>query len=276
MLREDEAAQRSTAATGRGSDRSSLGLPVAFHCHSTQRPSGMRAKDSIGQPWGRGSMSPQSQRRARCHARCHGDRLPAPSRSRQPGGPVPPPGANCVPCSFSPGLSAEPAPPAGRPGEQSRRRPPQPETSRKQGGNGSGGPPPLCPPRTGAAGSFFPPAAPGLGAPRRSPPRCLPSSLQSALRRPARRLLSPALTNSFLLVPKGTLSGVAGTPQPVSRLAVSLQIHVPAEAGGSREPRAGGVLVGSTKMLLSSCLASIHLLCPAWGGGLVPSVKSGR
>lgn len=193
-----------------------------------------------------------------------------------PGVPSPPPGANCVPCSFSPGLSAEPAPPAGRPGEQSRRRPPQPETSRKQGGNGSGGPPPLCPPRTGAAGSFFPPAAPGLGAPRRSPPRCLPSSLQSALRRPARRLLSPALTNSFLLVPKGTLSGVAGTPQPVSRLAASLQIHVSAEAGGSREPRAGGVLVGSTKILPSSCLASIHLLCPAWGGGLVPSVKSGR
>ena len=174
MLREDEAAQRSTAATGRGSDRSSLGLPVAFHCHSTQRRSGMRAEDSIGQPWGRGSMSPQSQWRARCHARCHGDRLPAPSRSRQPGGPVPPPGANCVPCSFSPGLSAEPAPPAGRPGEQSRRRPPQPETSRKQGGNGSGGPPPLCPPRTGAAGSFFPPAAPGLGAPRRSPPTASP------------------------------------------------------------------------------------------------------
>lgn len=116
----------------------------------------------------------------------------------------------------------------------------------------------------------------GWGPLAAAPPRCLPSSLQSALRRPARRLLSPALTNSFLLVPKGTLSGVAGTPQPVSRLAASLQIHVPAEAGGSREPRAGGVLVGSTKMLLSSCLASIHLLCPAWGGGLVPSVKSGR
>lgn len=91
-----------------------------------------------------------------------------------PGVPSPPPGANCVPCSFSPGLSAEPAPPAGRPGEQSRRRPPQPETSRKQGGNGSGGPPPLCPPRTGAAGSFFPPAARGLGAPRRSPPTASP------------------------------------------------------------------------------------------------------
>lgn len=116
----------------------------------------------------------------------------------------------------------------------------------------------------------------GWGPLAAAPPRCLPSSLQSALRRPARRLLSPALTNSFLLVPKGTLSGVAGTPQPVSRLAASLQIHVPAEAGGSREPRAGGVLVGSTKMLPSSCLASIHLLCPAWGGGLVPSVKSGR
>lgn len=161
-----------------------------------------------------------------------------------------PPRANSVPCSFSPGLSAEPAPPAGRPGEQSRRWPPQPETSRKQGGNGSGGPPPLCPPRTGAAGSFFPPAAPGLGAPRCGPHHCLPSSLQSALRRPARRLLSSALTNSFLFVPKGTLSGVAVTPQPVSRLAVSLQIHLSAEAGGSREPCAGGVLVGPTKMLL--------------------------
>lgn len=115
MLREDEAAQRSTAATGRGSDRSSLGLPVAFHCHGTQRRSGMRAEDSIGQPWGRGSMSPQSQRRARCHARCHGDRLPAPSRSRQPGGPVPPPGANCVPAPSPQGFPpSQPLQPGGR------------------------------------------------------------------------------------------------------------------------------------------------------------------
>lgn len=276
MLREDEAAQRSTAATGRGSDRSSLGLPVAFHCHGTQRRSGMRAEDSIGQPWGRGSMSPQSQWRARCHARCHGDRLPAPSHSRQPGGPVPPPGANCVPAPSPQGFPpSQPLQPGGR---ESRAAdgPRSPRPAESKVGTGLGA-------RRRCARLALELRAPsshrqllGWGPLAAAPPRCLPSSLQSALRRPARRLLSPALTNSFLLVPKGTLSGVAGTPQPVSRLAVSLQIHVPAEAGGSREPRAGGVLVGSTKMLPSSCLASIHLLCPAWGGGLVPSVKSGR
>lgn len=91
------------------------------------------------------------------------------------GDPLQPPGANSLPCSFSPGVSAEPARPSGRPGKQSRRRPPQPKTGRKQGGNGSGSPPQPCPPlpgRTGAAGSFsFPPAAPGLGVCHRAPPR---------------------------------------------------------------------------------------------------------
>lgn len=56
---------------------------------------------------------------------------------------VPPAGANSLPCSFSPGVSAEPA---GRPGKQIHRRPPQPETSTKQGGDRSGGPPQPCPP----------------------------------------------------------------------------------------------------------------------------------
>lgn len=58
------------------------------------------------------------------------------------GGPSPA-GANSLPCSFSPGVSAEPA---GRPGKQIYRQPPQPETSTKQGGNWSGSPPQPCPP----------------------------------------------------------------------------------------------------------------------------------
>lgn len=58
------------------------------------------------------------------------------------GGPSPA-GANSLPCSFSPGVSVEPA---GRPGKQIHRQPPQPETSTKQGGNRSGSPPQPCPP----------------------------------------------------------------------------------------------------------------------------------
>lgn len=56
---------------------------------------------------------------------------------------APPAGANSLPCSFSPGVSAEPA---GRPGKQIHRQPPQPKTSTKQGGDRSGGPPQPCPP----------------------------------------------------------------------------------------------------------------------------------
>lgn len=75
----------------------------------------MRSEDSIGQPWGRGSMSLQSQQRARCHAQCHGDSLPAPSRSPQPGGSVPPPALTLCPAPSPQGFPpSQPLQPGGR------------------------------------------------------------------------------------------------------------------------------------------------------------------
>lgn len=120
------------------------------------------------------------------------------------------------------------------------------------------------------------------------PPAPLPPLL-SAKHSPAtaRHLPPPALTNSFPLarVPAGdTVRDGSPSPPPLpafptSGLAVSLQIRLSTEAGDSGRPCAGGVLVGSAKVSLSSCLASIHLLCPAWGEGLVPpewAAGSGR
>lgn len=118
-----------------------------------------------------------------------------------PGGPSPA-GANSLPCSFSPGVPAEPA---GRPGKQIHRQPPQPETSTEQGGNRSGSPPQPCPPvrRAHQSRGLLRPAGmlptPGPGTVP-SPP-----STASPGHRPG--VGFPPLTNSFLLVHVGSPCG---------------------------------------------------------------------
>lgn len=193
-----------------------------------------------------------------------------------PGGSFSPAGANSLPCSFSPGVSAEPA---GRPGKQIHRQPPQPETSTKQGGNRSGSPPQPCPPLPWGTPE---PRAPSPSHRHVSDPqaRCPvawaspPSPSLSAQHLPATGLASAlilSLTPSSQATygpPVGDTVRDGGSP-PGHQLCLAPGLPCPLEVGPhvdratglgmvqGRMPRqcAGGVLVGSTKTSLSNCFA---------------------
>lgn len=174
------------------------------------------------------------------------------------GDPLYPPALTLCPAPFPQGFPpSQPVPPGGR---ESRATdgPRSPRPAESKVGTGLGA-------RRSCA--HLSPGAPEPRAPSPShrqlpgwglspcPPCCLPSSLQSVLQqRPGLSPLLLSLTpSSSHASPQGALSGLAVLPSPplpafpISGPAVSLQIQASTEAGDSGRPRAGGVLVGSTK-----------------------------